>query len=312
MPAARGGSSKARNINSPIPAKRTSPRTAAPKDFIVISSSSDDETRAGSSKSKPARPAHRSPSRPLGAILDVIDISDDTDEDVPPATKAPVRRDSTNWKAKFEALEKELATLKKFNQTQTDELSTLQKQLADQEAERQLRDLNEKSAEASIAPSQLEDLVTCEICTALMWKPYILPNCGHTYCESCLRDWFNTTLAQHMQAHPGYDPNQQIPQDLLDLLRHPHYRQGAEAMIAAQYAQPEYSCPTCRERVRDHPTENFSLKSVVAIVAAAQGESSPQKPKPAAPSKGRGRKGKQPAKKIEGPWDGFFPAQKAS
>jgi hypothetical protein len=58
-----------------------------------------------------------------------------------------------------------------------------------------------------------------------------------------------------------------------------------------------YTCPTCREVVRNKPVEVFALKSVVGTVSNAMGETSPKK---------KSVKGKKMA--SAGPWDGFFPA----
>ncbi|TFY75209.1 hypothetical protein EWM64_g8803 [Hericium alpestre] len=65
---------------------------------------------------------------------------------------------------------------------------------------------------AQTVPTELLDNVsTCEICQDRMWKPATLTDCGHTFCQHCLTDWFSTTLAQHMTAHPLYNPNTAPP-----------------------------------------------------------------------------------------------------
>lgn len=139
-----------------------------------------------------------------------------------------------------------------------------------------------------------------------------LPDCGHTFCQSCLQDWFGATQAQYIAAHPEYNPNQPLGQHgvmqlhavLQTMMLNPAIANNPQvkAMMAHVLPpHPEYTCPTCREQVKSRPTEAFALKSLVRTITAATGESSPKKPVPA---KGRG---KAAATNVAGPWDGFFP-----
>lgn len=36
----------------------------------------------------------------------------------------------------------------------------------------------------------LKTLVTCRVCIRLLYEPYTI-SCGHTFCYSCLRQWFD-------------------------------------------------------------------------------------------------------------------------
>jgi len=147
---------------------------------------------------------------------------------------------------------------------------------------------------------QLEEHITCEICTLRLWFPYMyvgtllaliisaiynepqtsfafvhsLPGCGHTFCQSCLQDWFSTNLSNHRHDFPTYNQNQ--------------YHQP----------QPQYTCPTCRQVVRAKPAEDFVLKAIVRTLASGSGERSPKKY--SSPT----RTGVGAAK--GGPWDVFF------
>jgi len=158
-------------------------------------------------------------------------------------------------------------------------------------------------------PSQLEDSLCCEICTTKMWTPYILPECGHVFCQGCLTDWFSTTLAQHMTDHPNYVLNPPLPQHLRHLaiqarsnpnnhnLRLQIDTQITQYRTAAFGQSPVYTCPTCRKEIKNKPVEDFALKSIVRTLAGAMGEQSPTK-KANGRGSGNGR--------AEGPWDGFF------
>ena len=174
----------------------------------------------------------------------------------------------------------------------------------------------------------MTDFLDCEICTSRMWAPYSyafqrdlsnhssylscsLPGCGHVFCQSCLQDWFSTTLAQFMNANPHYNVNQaqNIPhvQTILQTLMHnPHaatHPQMAGLLANLLPPSPEYTCPTCREPVRTRPTETFALKAIVRAITAATGENSPKK------AIAEIRKGKATSV-AAGPWDGFFPPKK--
>ncbi|KAI0041166.1 hypothetical protein FA95DRAFT_1565669 [Auriscalpium vulgare] len=127
---------------------------------------------------------------------------------------------------------------------------------------------------ANVPVALLEDVVLCEICTAKMWTPFLMPDCGHTFCETCIDDWFTTIRTKHLATNPHL--SEQI------LLTLP----PAE--------RPAYTCPACRTAVRTFPVECFTLKSVVRIVADAVGESSPPK--------------SAPGVKQGGIWGGFFGA----
>jgi hypothetical protein len=72
------------------------------------------------------------------------------------------------------------------------------------------------------------------------------------------------------------------------------------AAVPYQPQRPLYTCPRCREAVRNKPVEDFTLKALVQAVAEAEGESSPKK------QLGNGGKGKGPAENREEPWDRFF------
>ena len=139
-----------------------------------------------------------------------------------------------------------------------------------------------------------------------------LPECGHIFCQSCLQDWFSTTLAQFMNANPHYNINQaqNIPhlQTIFQTLIH-HPQAATHSQVTGMLANllpptPRYTCPTCRESVRTRPTEVFALKAIVRVISAATGEISPKKPI-ADIRKGKG------ASVAAGPWDGFFPPKKA-
>ncbi|KAF8070345.1 hypothetical protein FPV67DRAFT_1755391 [Lyophyllum atratum] len=121
-------------------------------------------------------------------------------------------------------------------------------------------------------------------------------------------DWFNSTLAQFMNAHPHYDVNDSTPylRQVQAIMHNPHILRSPQAaayLAGLQHdtPQPQYTCPTCREAVKNRPVEDFTLKGLVRTVTAAAGETSPRK---------HDNSGRAPATALsrrDGPWDGFFP-----
>ncbi|KAJ3892454.1 hypothetical protein GG344DRAFT_45458 [Lentinula edodes] len=233
---------------------------------------------------------NRALKKPLVLHPDVIEISDsDDDPFAPPAP--PVKRKSSRELQ----LEREVKKLKQIN---------LRIYLPLHRAPRRQRIIWYVNIFLPI--SDVEDSVTCEICTMKMWTPYIL-ECGHTYCQSCLQDWFSTTLAQHMAAHPNYNINQpQHPYGADMYAAYPGFAQHHYMhLLGAATPQPHYTCPICRKQVRNPPVEDFNLKKIVRAVASVQGESSPRKGE-AGSSRRKGKaKGQAPARR-EDPWSGFF------
>jgi len=212
---------------------------------IVISSDEDEEPIPAA---KRGHRKHRR-SRPEGDVLEIVD-----DKSVKP--KEP---EIENLRRRCDELEQERNTLQKENR----HLSA------------SLKQLKANTKQNTLDLSTLDDAVCCEVCTHTMWSPYLLANCGHTFCQGCLTDWFNTTLLHHRQSGPR--------------------------------APLPYTCPSCRLPVRTPPVQNFSLKRIVSLAAESRGESSPRRPQapppPVQPLRGRGgsRRDHHP-----GPFDGFF------
>ncbi|KAJ3922259.1 hypothetical protein F5877DRAFT_34199 [Lentinula edodes] len=235
---------------------------------------------------------NRAPKKPLVLHPDVIEISDSDDDPLTPPAP-PVKRKSSRELQ----LEREVKKLK-----QVAEITSVQDKVTHLLA----TSSSASSSKDHMPISDVEDSVTCEICTMKMWTPYIL-ECGHTYCQSCLQDWFSTTLAQHMAAHPNYNINQhQHPYGADMYAAYPGFAQHHYMhLLGAATPQPHYTCPICRKQVRNPPVEDFNLKKIVRAVASVQGESSPRKGE-AGSSRRKGKaKGKAPAQR-EDPWSGFF------
>ncbi|KAI1783645.1 hypothetical protein LXA43DRAFT_1102274 [Ganoderma leucocontextum] len=120
----------------------------------------------------------------------------------------------------------------------------------------------------------------CPICLQKMWRPYILTQCGHTFCVSCLQEWFNTAYAEHIDEYPEYNPQQLISAAVRARFARtdipPGIKRNLNLTVASLFYEtrrPQFSCPSCREPVHAPPVENFALKDLIHTIAdPAQGE----------------------------------------
>ncbi|KAG6829454.1 hypothetical protein H0H92_004514 [Tricholoma furcatifolium] len=115
-------------------------------------------------------------------------------------------------------------------------------------------------------------------------------------------DWFNTTLARFITAHPHYNGVQNQNERRWEaMLQNPAYQIPLyyAQMRQPQAPRPQYTCPTCREPVKNCPVEDFALKALIRAITTATGESSPKKTEVQ-------NKGKSSASNV-GHWDAFFP-----
>ncbi|KAI0481478.1 hypothetical protein F4859DRAFT_512624 [Xylaria cf. heliscus] len=85
----------------------------------------------------------------------------------------------------------------------------------------------------------LEKELNCSICTELLFQPLTLLDCLHTFCGSCLRDWF-----EWQKTAAETSPNRPPP--------------GATI----------FTCPSCRARVRD-TRRNATVTSLLDIFLAS-------------------------------------------
>jgi hypothetical protein len=66
----------------------------------------------------------------------------------------------------------------------------------------------------------LEKELVCFICTEVLYQPLTLIDCLHTFCGSCLKEWFGYQYKKAAQSRSSQPPN-------------------------------PYTCPTCRATVKD-------------------------------------------------------------
>ncbi|KAI1789514.1 hypothetical protein LXA43DRAFT_1062769 [Ganoderma leucocontextum] len=155
----------------------------------------------------------------------------------------------------------------------------LQKQLQDANEEiRRLKDELQRAREPpppcprhrdEIKLQAMKALMLCCVCGDLLWDPFVL-ECGHVFCQVCLRKWFSTILAAHVIEYPSYDPRSWFPTEYLTLLHDSSLEKGARCDLLslinqtiASTSHPSYTCPCCRAVVNNAPISLLSLKSFV-------------------------------------------------
>jgi hypothetical protein len=93
-----------------------------------------------------------------------------------------------------------------------------------------------QSAGAGAGLLNLEKELVCFICTEVLYQPLTLIDCLHTFCGSCLKEWFSH---QHRKASHSHTPP-----------AHP------------------YTCPTCRATVKD-VQHNAMINTLLEMFLAA-------------------------------------------
>ncbi|KAF9453918.1 hypothetical protein P691DRAFT_657162 [Macrolepiota fuliginosa MF-IS2] len=306
MPRAQSppGVQRAHLRTSPLASKPSSKRHTLPSDVLELSSDTTHIPLPPPQK-PPGRVAslttRKHKSKPKAQIQpsEVIEISSDED-DAPPSQEVVLAD-----------LRRQVKKLKQENDRHIKDCSSLATELA--RCRTELKEVNAKASEPKptdgklvLDPSQVEDGLSCEICTSRMYTPYLLPDCGHTFCFSCLKDWFGTTHARFLQANPHWSAgmvNLYVAriQGLLrpEYLNHPQIHNH---LLQLQQPQPEYTCPTCRKRVLRRPVEDYALKALVRNISAAN-----EVEKRNIPPDGPLTERRHGHLIVVDPWEGYFP-----
>ncbi|KAG1765811.1 hypothetical protein EDD22DRAFT_845251 [Suillus occidentalis] len=282
-------------------------------EVIVLSSDGENArpSEIGSSRSK-----KNTIKKPKFSMREVLEISSSDEEPVLP--KAP-GNDGSSWQRENSKLKQINEHLERKVAYQRAQLDNSRKRLEEQRQElvvqsreidaghqeiklqqEKLAALQAKGKSKSVDATELGDMLSCDICAHLMHSPYLLPDCGHCYCEGCLKGWFDETLTKHIRAHPTYDVNRKLvppnfPQVLQSIglhLSYPIQIQLQAVWNASRRQQPEYTCPGCRQEITKKPVVNFVVRDMVSLVGSALGQ----------PDTHRGSSGQRAA-----PFDAFFP-----
>ncbi|KAK4123630.1 hypothetical protein N657DRAFT_573107 [Parathielavia appendiculata] len=119
-----------------------------------------------------------------------------------------------------------------------------------------------------LAPN-LETQLTCSICTDVLYQPLTLLDCLHTFCGACLKEWFRFQ-ALRVESSPGPPPPP---------------------------GTPVFTCPSCRESVRDtrHDARVFSLLDMFLALNPGAGKNEAEKSE----MDSRYRRGEQVMPRVE-------------
>ncbi|KAI0055273.1 hypothetical protein BV25DRAFT_1843072 [Artomyces pyxidatus] len=189
---------------------------------------------------------------------EVIIISDDEDADpIPPAPAHVLDKGKSGSLSDLDIrnLQEEVKRLKDEVDRVEEECFKWRGQLikSAHDTERLLDKMN--AMPRSIPASAFDDIVCCDVCHSLMFFPALLPDCGHTFCQACLIDWFGTIRTAHLNAHP--DHNMDLPQQLSGITK------------------PLYTCPTCRAVARARPCTSIVTTKTVELVSRFSQEKEP-------------------------------------
>ncbi|KAG2749961.1 hypothetical protein P692DRAFT_20832476 [Suillus brevipes Sb2] len=271
---------------------RPAPNLNIPE-VIVLSSDGQNArpSEIGSSRSK-----KNTIKKPKFPMREVLEISSSDEEPVLP--KAP-GNDGSSWQRENSKLKQINEHLERKVAPQRAQLGDSRKRLEEQRQElvaqsreidaghqeiklqqEKLAALQGKDKSKSVNTTELGDMLSCDICAHLMHSPYLLSDCGHCYCEGCLKGWFDETLTKRIRTHPTYDENRtlvppncpQVLQSIGPYLTYPIQTQLQAVCNASRRQQPEYTCPGCRQEITKKPVLNFVVRGMVSLVGSALGQ----------------------------------------
>ncbi|KAF5351920.1 hypothetical protein D9756_007459 [Leucocoprinus leucothites] len=330
-------STRANSRVSPLPPKPPSRRLDSSPDVLELTSSDDTPLHPPHKHQKriPQLTLKKKPkSNPKAQSqpVDVIEISSDED-DVPPSQESLIE----DLRSQVKKLKQEVERYQNSSTSLAQELFQCHTELKEAKVKASQHQSTDGKLVLSSTPSRIPHKSTIPstvrsvhaACTPPACEHYFvtpltptefhreakptivnrLPDCGHTFCLSCLRDWFGTAQARFIQAHPHWHQNTMnaYVQRLQTILR-PEYLAHPQLYHQLQQLQqptPEYTCPTCRKQVYRRPVEVYTLKSLVRTISAADEEEKLNIP-PDQPYVEQ-RHGHLV---VVDPWDGYFPRER--
>ncbi|KIK33101.1 hypothetical protein CY34DRAFT_18592 [Suillus luteus UH-Slu-Lm8-n1] len=215
MPATRTHSSSSRHSHRPTPGLNV-------REVIVLSSDGENAqpSEIGSSRTK-----KNTIKKPKFPMCEVLELSSSDEEPVlpkPPGNDSSWQREKSKLKQINEHLERKVARQRAQLDNSRKRLEEQRQELVAQSREidaghqeiklqqEKLTVLQVKGKSKYVDATELGGILSCDICAHLMHSPYLLSDCGHCYCEGCLKGWFDETLTKHIRAHPTYDVNRKL------------------------------------------------------------------------------------------------------
>ncbi|KAK0490210.1 hypothetical protein IW261DRAFT_1412785 [Armillaria novae-zelandiae] len=148
--------------------------------------------------------------------------------------------------------------------------------------ERENKECKDQLQELKATFNSMEQDAECEICKLPLWYPYLLPDCGHIFCEKCIHDWLEAIMKKHReQTNPGFLWSRPIlvPLEVVRGIAWPsveyHVVLTLFNKIRKAMKGPAFSCPLCRKEVRNRPVQAFTMKSITQKLASTRGETMP-------------------------------------
>ncbi|KAI0812280.1 hypothetical protein BC629DRAFT_929160 [Irpex lacteus] len=243
-------------------------------------------TRSAASPSKAKRQSNQLPhsrKKPIRTYLDLLS----SDEDEGPSSSKGKRRART-IRAESPVVGGEdsgcmnevkllITMLAKDNENLTKKHHELTAMVdAHEVAEGNLNAAADESAAAALG--SLKELAECPICGSIMKAPTLLP-CTHVFCERCLADWFENILRIYKLTPRAWGPLSCWKKNFMELMGGAPITPYRQRYLVRTLGEdwhlttgPEYSCPTCRERVSGLPVLCHPLAAVSDHLAAATNE----------------------------------------
>ncbi|KAH7906908.1 hypothetical protein BJ138DRAFT_1161518 [Hygrophoropsis aurantiaca] len=125
-----------------------------------------------------------------------------------------------------------------------------------------------RSAEAEVAAlrqqrdtlvAARDETLTCSVCHQCMERPFTIVECHHSFCFSCLRGWWQTSISRQLRWRT-------VPEEL----RNPPYTAATiNALFGGGFIHILlHTCPLCRGSVSERPVEIPLLRDLVQTISA--------------------------------------------
>ncbi|EPQ29652.1 uncharacterized protein PFL1_02872 [Pseudozyma flocculosa PF-1] len=136
----------------------------------------------------------------------------------------------------------------------TASISTGDPQELQHEVERLRKELSTKNELIETQRSTIKHIYhqcTCTICLELVWRPFILAPCGHTFCVVCLMSWFTKPLDKEGDLPPGLNAEERAREEQRRTQRR------------------KKTCPACRTELACPPVEIWLVKGMLEKLDSA-------------------------------------------
>ncbi|KAI6009711.1 hypothetical protein EDC04DRAFT_2906470 [Pisolithus marmoratus] len=101
-------------------------------------------------------------------------------------------------------------------------------------------------------------ITKCIICQCSMEHPFIIVECGHSFCYKCLKIWFHMLLEKQINWRPSIPVHLKSAPFTADKLK--------ELFEEGHIFSTRYSCLLCRKAVRNKPIRVFLTMDLITAI----------------------------------------------